>query len=58
MSKNVQALIWAFAMIAIALVCTSNGVSETASFGIVMGLSGAAWSSLQGEMGCGRGCLS
>lgn len=58
MSKNVQALIWAFAMIGIALVCASNGVSETASFGIVMGLSGAAWGSLQSEMGCGRRCLS
>ncbi|MBD2843072.1 hypothetical protein [Erythrobacter rubeus] len=58
MSKILQSLIWAGAIIAAALFCVSNGVSDSASFGIVMGLSGAAWGSLQGEMGCGRRCLS
>ena len=58
MSKTIQSLIWASAIVVAALACVSNGVSDAASFGIVMGLSGAAWGSLYSDMGCGRGCLS
>ena len=58
MGKVLQSLIWASAIIIAALVCVSNGVSDAASFGIVMGLSGAAIGSLNSDLGCGRRCLS
>ncbi|MBV7258721.1 hypothetical protein [Erythrobacter crassostreae] len=57
MTRNTQALIWAAIIIAAALICVSYGLNNAASFGIVSGLSGAAWGSLQADSPCVRGCL-
>ncbi len=58
MSKNFQALLWASIIITAAIIMNLQGVSDNASIGVVLGLSGAAWGSLQTDAGCGRGCLS
>lgn len=58
MSKILQALAWAGAIIAFAIFAKDAGMSDTASFGVVSGLVGAAWASMSGDTGCGRGCLS
>lgn len=56
MSIRTQALLWAAAIIAAALIANTYGLSDGASVGIISGLSGAAWGSLQMDSSCG-GCL-
>lgn len=56
MSRILHSLVWAGAIIAAAWIATSNGLSDSASMGIVMGLSGAAWGALNSDIGCGRKC--
>lgn len=57
MTKTSQALIWAAIIIAAALIASAMDLSNAASFGIVTGLSGAAWGAIESEAGCGRGCV-
>jgi len=57
MSYITRSLAWAGVMIGVALVLQSQGASEPASAGVVFGLAGAAWGSLQSETPCGRRCL-
>nr|WP_298931984.1 hypothetical protein [uncultured Erythrobacter sp.] len=57
MTRTAQALIWAAIIIAAALIAASYGLSNGASIGIVTGLSGAAWGSLQADSPCIRECL-
>lgn len=57
MSNLVKALAWASIIIVAAIFSASQGLSDGASFGIIAGLSGAAWGSLQADAGCSRGCL-
>jgi len=57
MTYKTKALLWASAIIAAAVVSVGLGLNQSASFGIVGGLSGAAWGSLQSELGCGRSCV-
>ncbi len=57
MGIRIKALIWAAVIIGAALAANANGLSDSASFGIVAGLTGAAWGSIQSRGGCGTGCL-
>jgi len=57
MTYRIKALLWAAIIIAAAIVTVILGLNQGASFGIVGGLSGAAWGALQETSGCGRGCL-
>lgn len=57
MNTTGKALIWAAAIIAAAVFMHAQGMSDSASFGVIAGLSGAAWGSLNSEVGCGRSCL-
>ena len=57
MTVYAKALLWAAIIIAVAFVMQANGVSDGASFGVIGGLSGAAWASLGTDTGCGRSCL-
>ena len=57
MGKIILSLIWAGAILAAALISAANDLSDGATFGIIMGLTGAAWSSLYADTPCGRGCL-
>lgn len=57
MTVKSRALLWAAIIISAALICTSLGLNTGASFGIFSGLTGAAWGSLSGDLGCGRSCL-
>ncbi|BDW81127.1 hypothetical protein MACH24_05650 [Erythrobacter sp. Dej080120_24] len=57
MSNIGKALLWAAGIIAAAVFMQAQGMSDGASFGVIAGLSGAAWASLNAETGCGRSCL-
>lgn len=54
---RVKALIWAAIIIVAAITSVLLGLNQGASLGIVGGLTGAAWGSLQTETACGRECL-
>ena len=56
MSRILHSLVWATAIIAAALIASANGLSESASLGIVLGLSGAALGALSSGGGCRRRC--
>ncbi|GMN03393.1 hypothetical protein [Erythrobacter sp. MTPC3] len=49
---RMQALIWAAIIIAAALIGSAAELSSGASVGIITGLSGAAWASLQSGGSC------
>ena len=57
MTQTSKALIWAVMIIVAALVASAYNLSDSASFGLIAGLSGAAWGSIQSETVCGRSCL-
>jgi hypothetical protein len=57
MSNIGKALLWAAGIIAAAVFMQGQGMSDGASFGVIAGLSGAAWASLNAETGCARNCL-
>ena len=57
MSNTGKALVWAAGMIAVAVFMQAQGASDGASFGVIAGMAGAAWGSLNSETGCGRSCL-
>ena len=56
MTARSKALIWASIIIAAALLASGIGMSDAASFGLIAGLTGAAWGSIHGESGCGQNC--
>jgi uncharacterized protein YfiM (DUF2279 family) len=51
-----KALGWAGLIIAGASFANANGVSESAAFGIIAGVTGAAVGSLYGHRQCGAEC--
>lgn len=55
-AKN-KAFVWAFIILAAAIAMNIYGLSNAASFGVVSGLTGAAWGSIYSESGCTKGCL-
>ncbi|MEM6857014.1 MAG: hypothetical protein AAF559_04010 [Pseudomonadota bacterium] len=58
MSTNTKALLWAAIIIAAALVAAGLDLSANASFGLIAGLTGAAWGSVSsGSPHCVGGCL-
>lgn len=57
MNNTGKALIWAAGMIAAVIVMQAQGMSDNASFGVIAGLTGAAWGALNAKAGCGRSCL-
>ncbi|MEL6706898.1 MAG: hypothetical protein AAFP79_01350 [Pseudomonadota bacterium] len=61
MTKTHQSLLWAAIIIAAALLVASLDLGTGASFGVIGGLSGAAWGSLSSNIdskrGCAGGCL-
>jgi len=57
MSNIQKSLAWAGAIIVAAIIANFQGMSDPASAGLVLGLSGAAWGSLQSDMPCSKGCL-
>ncbi|MEL6876675.1 MAG: hypothetical protein AAGL68_01070 [Pseudomonadota bacterium] len=57
MTQIWKALAWAGVIIIAAIVMNAQGMSDGASFGVIAGLSGAAWGSIHADAVCGRGCL-
>ena len=59
MTTKSLSLLWGAIIIAAALLATSLGMDDGASFGVIAGLSGAAYASIAGKSGrsCGRTCL-
>ncbi|WP_185960197.1 hypothetical protein [Erythrobacter insulae] len=58
MTTQSKALLWASTIISAALLSVGLGFSDAASYGIVSGLSGAAFGHLYTGTNCLRGCLS
>ena len=48
---------WAATIILAAIICLSFGLNQGATFGVIGGLSGAAWGSMHADSNCRRGCL-
>lgn len=48
---------WGATLILAATLCLSFGLNQGATFGIIGGLSGAAWGSMYDDSNCLRGCL-
>ena len=57
MTNRAKALVWAAIILAAAFVANVQGLSESASFGLIAGLTGAAWGSIQTRSACRTGCL-
>ena len=57
MSIQIKALIWATIILGVAFVANAQGLSDSASYGLIAGLTGAAWGSIQSRSVCGMGCL-
>ena len=58
MNTNTKALLWAAIIIAAALMASGLDLSASASFGLISGLTGAAWGSVStGTASCAGGCL-
>ncbi len=58
MTRFLMAITWAAFILGAAIWTQSQGLSDGTTFGIIAGLSGAAWGMLNSELGCGRRCLS
>ena len=56
MTGHSKALLWAGIIITAAILLSGLDASKSASFGVITGLTGAAWGSLQSQSGCGRSC--
>ena len=50
-------MIWAGTILCAAILASLAGLSDGASFGVVTGLTGAAWASIHGDSACSRGCV-
>ena len=57
MTNRAKALMWATIIIGTAFLANSQGLSDSVSFGLIMGLTGAAWASINSRSSCGTGCL-
>ena len=57
MTNRAKALIWASIIIGAAWLANAEGLSDGASYGLIAGLSGAAWGTLQSRSSCGMGCM-
>ena len=57
LSPQAKALLWAALILTSAFIMSAVDMDSSASFGVIAGLTGAAWASLQSEAGCSRGCL-
>lgn len=57
MSNRIKALMWASIILGAAFVANSQGLSDGASYGLIAGLTGAAWGTINSRSGCGGGCL-
>lgn len=58
MNTNTKALLWAAIIIAAALMASGLDLSASASFGLISGLTGAAWGSVSASSPtCAGGCL-
>ncbi|MEM6475039.1 MAG: hypothetical protein AAF687_02610 [Pseudomonadota bacterium] len=58
MSNISKALLWAAIIIAAALIMSGMSISDAASSGVILGLSGVAWATIATDSGCGRRCPS
>lgn len=61
MTKSTKALLWTALIIGAALLAEGQGLSDAASFGVLMGLTGAALGSIgraRHEEDCRRRCCS
>ena len=54
MSRTTQSLLWAATIIAAAVASNLNGLSDSASFAVISGLSAAAWGSISRGTACKR----
>lgn len=54
MTRMTQSLLWAAIILAAAVVSNLNGLSDSASFAVVTGLSAAAWGSINRGTACKR----
>lgn len=52
-----HALLWAAIILIAALIMQSLNASDGASFGVIAGLSGAAWGALNSDALCTKGCF-
>lgn len=57
MGRIVHSLLWASAILFTAIISSSTGMSDAASFSLIAGLTGIAWGALQTNRGCARPCL-
>ena len=56
MTKRTVAILWVGIIILGAIISSGMGLSDGASFGIIAGLTGAAWGSLYPHKSCRQGC--
>ena len=55
MTRIQQSLLWAVAILVVALVSKMNDLNGSVSFALVMGLTAAAWASInRGGSACGK----
>lgn len=57
MSTRAKALIWAAIIIGAAFVANAQGLNDGASYGLIAGLTGAAWGTIHSRSRRGMGCL-
>ena len=57
MTQITKALTWAAIILITAFVLKEQGVSSSASAGVVFGLAGAAWATIGSDAACGKRCL-
>ena len=57
MTNRAKALIWAAIILGAAFVANAQGLSDGAAYGLIAGLSGAAWGTISSRSVCGSGCL-
>ncbi len=56
MTNTGKALLWAAIIIGAAIASVFVDLNQGARFGIIAGLSGAAWGTLHSDLGCARSC--
>lgn len=57
MAVKTKSLIWAAIILSTALILVGTGINDGAAFGVIGGLSGAAWGSINSNAACGRSCF-
>ncbi|MEL7218916.1 MAG: hypothetical protein AAGK01_10855 [Pseudomonadota bacterium] len=56
MLRFLMTITWVALILGVAIWTQSQGMSDSASFGVIAGLSGAAWGTMHSDLGCGRRC--